>query len=139
MTTTMQTNVWDGDENLTKMLGLAAKMLREMSEPRPSGEYKKSTIERVAKMAGLGYWRAFDLWYAKARRVEPFEIEQIAAAMQAKNERDAANELRELKSRLLRLESRLASGDANFHSPTIDFAREHLRQLGSGDRALAGK
>jgi ribosomal protein L29 len=117
---------------------LGSKMLRELSEPIPAGEYVKTSIDRAARLAGLEYWRAFDLWYAKARKIEAYEIEQIAAAIQMKNEKEAANELRELKSRLLRLESRLASGDANFHSPSIDHARELVRQLGGQNRALAG-
>lgn len=134
----LEAKAWEGNENTPKMLGnSAAKMLRELSEPRSAGEYVKTSIDRAAKLAGFEYWRAFDLWYSKARRVEGYEIEQIAAAIQVKNEKEAANELRDLKSRLTRLESRLASGDANFHSPTIDHARELVRQLSGQNRTLA--
>jgi ribosomal protein L29 len=138
MSKNVEAKAWEGNENTPKMLGIAATMLRELSEPRPAGEYVKTSIDRAAKLAGLEYWRAFDLWYSKARKVEPYEIEQIAAAIQVKNEKEAANELRDLKSRLLRLEARLAKGDANFHSPTIDHARELVRQLSGQGRTVAG-
>lgn len=140
MTTTMRTEPWERDVNTPNSLGsIAARMLRELSEPWPSGERVKSAVGRAAKLAGLSYWRAFDLWYAKARKVEAYEIEQIADAIQAKNERDGRNELRELKARLLRVESLLASGDSHFHSPTIDRARELLRRSGGRNRPVAGK
>lgn len=116
-----------------------AKWLRELSEPWPSGELVKSAIDRAAKLSRLGYWRAFDIWYGKARKVEAYEIEQIANAIEAKNEKDGRNELRELKARLARIESLLASGDSHFHSPSIDHARELVRQLGGSGRPVAGK
>lgn len=131
---------WDGDENTPNSLGrLAAKMLRELSEPIPSGEYVKTTIDRVGKLSKLDYWRTFDLWYSKARKVEPYELEKITDAIELKNERDAANELRDLKARLMRLESALNAGDSNFHSPTIAHARELVRRLGGVGRPLDGR
>lgn len=117
----------------------AAKWLQELAEPRPGGEKVKVAIERAAKLAGLPYWRAFDVWYSKARQVETFEIDKIADAIKEKNERDARNELRDLKARIARMESLLASGDSHFHSPSIAHARELVRQLGGPYRPLAGK
>ena len=108
----------------------AATMLRELSEPWGSGEYVKSAIDRAARLASLTYWRAFDIWYRKARRVEPHEIEQIAEALRIKNEKAARNELHDLKLRLARLEASLSQGDADFHRPSIDFAREAVRRAG---------
>lgn len=116
-----------------------AKWLRELSEPWAGGEKVKTAIARAAKLSGLGYWRAFDIWYAKARQIETYEIEAIAEAIRAKNEKDGRNELRELKARLTRLESLLAAGDAHFHSPSIDHARELARQLSGQGRSMAGK
>jgi hypothetical protein len=116
-----------------------AKWLRELSEPWKDGEKVKSAIDRASKLASLSYWRAFDIWYDKARQVEPYEIEQIANAIQAKNERDARNELHDLKTRLLRLESRLAQGDPDFHSPSIAAARDMVRQLGGVGGPVAGR
>lgn len=116
-----------------------AKWLRELSEPWESGEYVKTAIARAAKLSRLPYWRAFDIWYGKARQIEAHEIGQIADAIQAKNEREARNELHDLRTRLARLESRLAQGDENFHSPSIAHAREMVRQLGDLGRSMAGR
>ncbi len=114
----------------------AAMMLRELSEPWPSGEYVKSAIGRAAKLAKLPYWRTFDLWYRKARRIEHYEIEQIQEALRIKNERAARNDLHELKTRLAILESRLNAGDADFHRPMSDLVGQQLRPVGRGGRAL---
>lgn len=108
----------------------AALMLRELSYPWEPGEKIKSVIDRTSRMCCLSYWRAFDIWYRKARRVEDYEIAQIAEALRIKNERAARNELHELKLRLARLEASLSAGDSDFHSPSIDFAREHVRKAG---------
>lgn len=135
MTNGLNHRPWESDENAPNSLG--SRMLRELSEPRQSGEFVKVAIDRAARLSGLSYWRAFDIWYGKARKVEAYEIEQIATAIEAKNEREGRNELRELKARLTRLESLLATGDSNFHSPTIDHARELVRRLGGSNRSLA--
>lgn len=116
-----------------------AKWLRELSEPWTDGEKVKTAIDRAAKLAGLNYWRAFDLWYAKARKIEPFEVEQIAKAIEAKNERDTRNELRDLKARISRMESILAKGDSHFHSPSIAHAREMVRELRDMARPMVGR
>lgn len=108
----------------------AALMLRELSYPWEPGEKIKSVIDRTSRMCRLTYWRTFDIWYRKARRVEPYEIAQIAEALRIKNEKAAKNELHDLKLRLARLEASLAAGDADFHSPTIDFVRETMRRAG---------
>jgi lipoate-protein ligase A len=99
----------------------------------------KTAIDRAAKLSGLSYWRAFDVWYGKARQIADFEIEQIAKAIEVKNERDARNELRDLKARIARMESLLAQGDAHFHSPSIAHAREMVRQLRELARPLVGR
>ena len=52
---------------------------------------------------GGSYWRTYDLWYGKARRVEEYEIDAIADALRVKREREAANELHELRTRLARV------------------------------------
>jgi ribosomal protein L29 len=97
-----------------------SKALKELSEPSGRGDPIKAAIGRAAKASGLSYWRTFDLWYEKARRIEQFELDAINDALKQKRERDAANELHELKLRLTRLEARLAAGDTDFHRPAID-------------------
>ena len=116
----------------------ASVYLRELSEPWPSGDRIKVAIGRAASAAGLSYWRAFDIWYGKARRVEDYENQQIAEAIRIKRERAAGNELHELKLRLARLEAALAAGSTNFHSPMPDRARDGVRGAGRTDRSVAG-
>lgn len=108
----------------------ASQLLQELAAPQDRGETMKEILTRTARAAKLAYWRTYDLWYEKARRVEPAEIDQIRDALRIKNERAAKNELNDLKLRLARLEASLASGDADFHSPTIDFARDAMRKAG---------
>lgn len=44
------------------------------------GERVKARIARAARAVGLTYWRTHDLWYGRARRIQPAEIARIAAA-----------------------------------------------------------
>ncbi|WP_375414652.1 hypothetical protein [uncultured Bradyrhizobium sp.] len=83
--------------------------LKELAEPRPRDEYKKNTIARVARAAGLHYWRAYDIWYLKARRIDAEEARRIDDALQQKREDEAVNEISELRTRLLKIESRIAA------------------------------
>ena len=114
----------------------AALMLRDLSLPWSAGERMKSVIDRTSRLASLTYWRTYDIWYGKARRIEPHEIAQIAEALRIKNEKAARNEFHELKLRLARLEASLSSRDPDFHSPTIDYARDVVRGAGGKGRAM---
>jgi hypothetical protein len=118
-------------------VGTAAAMLWELSLPWGEGERKKTVIDRTSKLCRLDYWRAWDIWYRKARRIEAHEMRQIAEALLLKKEMAARNELHDLKLRLARLEATLNAGDAEFHGPAVDFARDMLRQMGGEDRAMA--
>jgi hypothetical protein len=111
--------------------------LRELSEPWPSGDRVKAAIARAARLANLSYWRAFDIWYGKARRIEPSEVEQIQAALRRKSEEHARNELHDLRTRLLRLESLLVQTDPDFHRETIGQVRQQVRGLGGRGGSLA--
>jgi len=95
--------------------------IRELAEPRPAGDPVKAAIHRASRLCGLSYWRCFDLFYGRARRVEPHEITAIADALERKRELEAKNELSELRRRLARLEARLLSTDEDFYRPQIDF------------------
>jgi hypothetical protein len=106
----------------------AAAALRELSEPWPSGEKVKRAIDRSARMAGLSYSRCFEIWYRRARRIEPAELLRISEALEQKNRKDARNELSELRLRLARLESLLVLSDEEFHRETIDQTRAQLRR-----------
>jgi hypothetical protein len=105
-------------------------MLRELSEPWASGERVKTAIDRAARLSRLTYWRTFDLWYRKARRIEPYEIEQIQDALRIKNEKAARNELQQAKNLLARLEARLNAGDSDFYRPDIDGLRAQTSGMG---------
>jgi hypothetical protein len=105
-----------------------AAALKELSEPSTRGDRVKAAIERAARLSGLTYWRTFDLWYRKARRVEDYEITAITEALATKRAGDARNELSELRLRLLRLESLLLQTDAEFHRPSIDFVQSQVRR-----------
>jgi hypothetical protein len=72
-------------------------------------------IDRAARRAGLSYWRAFDIWYGKARRIEQAERASIAEALEHKRKEATRNELHELRLRLARLEAILAGKDPDFH------------------------
>lgn len=118
----------------------AAEMLRELSYPWSPGERVKSIIDRTSRMCRLTYWRTFDIWYRKARKIEPYEIAQIAEALRIKNERAARNELHDLKFRIAKLEATLSgSRDPDFHCHDIDYARELMRGSGRVGSTMADK
>lgn len=102
--------------------------LKELAEPSARGDRVKAAIERAARLSGLSYWRTFDLWYCKARRVEAYELDAIHDALAKKRAGEARNELSELRLRLTRLESLLVQTDPDFHRPTTDFVRAQMRR-----------
>lgn len=85
--------------------------LKELSKPSPEEDRVKRAIERAAKACGLDYWRAFDIWYRKARRIDAHEAAQINEALRIKREKAVANEYHDLKTRLAKLESMLLIQD----------------------------
>jgi len=108
--------------------------LRELSEPWPPGSKVKEAINRAARASGLSYWRAFDIWYGKARRIEHHEWEMVSRALEKAQQKAARNELHELKTRLAVLEARLNQVDQDFHRPEIDRVGQQVRQLRRVDR-----
>jgi hypothetical protein len=110
----------DGDDAVR----LAGEALKTLAGERLAGVPVKRAIETAARLAGLDYWRAFDLWYGKARRVEQFEIDQIGDAVEKKDREDARNAIRRMQTELARLEARLTAGDEAFHSPFLDALRQ---------------
>ena len=89
------------------MTDLAA-ALRELAQPLSFGDPVKAAIDRAARRSGLSYWRAFDIWYGKARRVEPDECVRINEALFKRREEAARHELHDLKTRIARLEALLS-------------------------------
>lgn len=54
--------------------------LKRLAEPLAFGDSVKEAISRAAERAGLSYWRAFDIWYLMARRVDAHEAAAIERA-----------------------------------------------------------
>ena len=107
----------------------AASSLRELAEPWVGGEKIKIVIDRAARRAGLAYWRAYDIWYGKARRIEPFERDAINDAVDRKRREATRNELHELRFRLEKLESLLVRSDPEFHRADVDAVRSQIRTI----------
>ena len=85
----------------------AALMLRELSYPWEPDEKIKVVIDRTSRLCRLNYWRTFDIWYRKARRIDAHEAAQINEALRIKREKAVANEYHDLRARLAKLESAL--------------------------------
>lgn len=117
----------------------AALMLRELSLPWAPGERIKSVLDRTSRLCRFTYWRTYDIWYGKAHRIEPFEIDQIAEALRIKHEKAARNEFHELKLRLAKLEASLSARDPDFHSPDVDYLRSLARRSSGAGRSVARK
>lgn len=138
MSATSPDDLGRGTRTLPKSLGEAAQALRELAEPWPSGSSIKSAIERAAKQilvptregrsVRLSYWRAFDLWYGKARRVEQFERDAIATALDKKRREAVRNDLQDFRKRLLAMEARLNQIDPEFHGEATDALGSILRR-----------
>ena len=99
-------------------LGSPADGLKELAD-RKAGEPIKTAVDRAAHRCGLSYWRAFDIWYGKARRIEESERASIAEALVQYRRKDIRNEVHELRLRLAAIEARLAAQDTTFDSAAI--------------------
>ena len=110
----------------------AAEGLRELAWPIQTDDRIKTQIARAARRAGLSYWRAFDIWYRKARRVEAVEIEAIRAARSVRAQENSnelaalAADFEALAERVSRLAPRSGRADA-----------DALRALAGRSRRLA--
>lgn len=104
--------------------------LRELAAPRAAGDPAKAAIYRAARLAGLTYWRAFDIWYGKARRIRDYEETQITEALKKRRKVVAQNELSDLKARIARLENILLQNDETFHSEDVAALRGAAEQMG---------
>lgn len=101
--------------------------LRELASPIERGEKIMVAIDRAARRCEMEPWRAFNIWYGKARHTTPEERDAVSAAVQRKRREAARNEFHELKTRLAILESRLAQVDEDFHRETITEIRKQRR------------
>ncbi len=125
MSSTMVAESWERDENTPNFLGSldqAREFLIELGE-RGAGEYVKEAVDRAAKRSGLPHSRVSDIWYRKARTIDPSEVDAISAALKKRRRDIARNELAELKQRLSRLEAHMARTDPEFFLPSIELIR----------------
>lgn len=120
-------------------VGDASKLLKELAEPSSRGDRIKATVTRVSRLIGLSYWRTYDIWYAKAHRIEPAEQDQILSALAAKREATARNEIHELRTRLVRLEALLAQGSTDFLRAAPNPVRPSAGGLGRMAGPVAAK
>lgn len=99
---------WEG--RVTALAAEASKGLRHLALPVQIGDRAKTQIARAAHAAGLSYWRAYDLWYGRARRLDASELDAIRVAQlkRSQDETDARQEIAALKSRIADLERRIA-------------------------------
>lgn len=116
----------------------AAVLLKQLADPWNRGEFVKDVITRIAPLAGLSYWRAWDIWYDKARRVEEGELANIAAAIAKKNNRAVWNAIHKIEADLANLKSIVAGSSEDYGQPTVNSGRGRLRVAGQADRSAAG-
>lgn len=124
----------------------AARMLREIAEPRPVGDTVKAAITRAARAVSaamnstggaLSYGRAEDIWRGEARRIDAAEMDAIRDAYERRN-RSLREELREARQLADRLE-RLALRAVPLTDPGVDAEiRDAARQAKRTARALRG-
>jgi hypothetical protein len=104
-------------------------MFRYLAEPFGRDDKISVIISRAARRVSFGYWRAYEIWYGRAKLTVE-ERDAITAAASAKRKEEARNEYQELKTRLARLESLLVQTDAEFHRETISALRGAVRGRG---------
>jgi len=97
--------------------------LKELAEPRPVGDTIPQAIVRACRATGIEYARAFNIWYRRARRIDAHEAQAIQAALDQKREEKARNELHDLRTRLLKIESRLAAENADQNRQSLRLVR----------------
>lgn len=117
----------------------ASAMLKSLAEPWRPGEFLKDVLERCMPLTGLKYSRAYEIWYDRAKRIEPHEVDAIAAALAKKNKGEVWREITELKNRLARLETIVAGSNEEFGQPTVPMGRTGLRVAGGNHRAAGGR
>jgi hypothetical protein len=97
--------------------------LKELAEPRPVGDTIPQAIIRACRATGLDYARAFNIWYRRARRIDAHEAQAIEQALNNKREEEARNELHDLRTRLLKMESRISAESTNRDRARLSLVR----------------
>lgn len=101
--------------------------LKALSQPHERGEKIEDIIARSARLAGLKYSRCYEIWYRRARRIEPEEVARIDEALKQKQAGETRNELQKLRLQLERIESRLVLSDPQYDRAPAGSLRGALR------------
>ena len=104
----------------------ASASLRLLAGPMRIGDRIKARISRAARASGLTYWRAYDIWYGKARRLDAAEMEAIRCA--AKIQRGRHDDLA-MAAGFEALAQRLSTMDADTGGPEARAMRALAEQL----------
>lgn len=117
------------------MSALAEEMQDGLRAVAGPGGSVKERISRAARRTGLAYWRVFDLWYGKARRIDPHEIETVRSKQEQEEalRADTDELLAQVLARVAALEAALADQRASAASGQGAAA---VRQGGVVDRFL---
>lgn len=97
------------------MSALAEEMQNGLRAVAGPGGSVKERISRAARRTGLAYWRVFDLWYGKARRIDPHEIETVRSKQEQEEalRADTDELLAQVLARVAALEAALADQRAS--------------------------
>ena len=103
--------------------------------PPVEGSNIKARIANAARLTGLSYWRTWDLWYGKARRIDAHEADSIRTARRRRAESNR-DELTALATDFEALAERLAALAAHSSREESDRARllaSRVRRLAAGE------
>lgn len=118
----------------TTTLTQAQSDLRSIAGILLPGEKTKTVIDRVSALVGLSYWRTFDLWYGKARRVEDYEIEKIQNALARKELERLENDVQNWRTALAKADAKIAQIRADIARPRLDLFSHDVRREGRPPR-----
>ncbi len=110
-----------------------ADSLKLIAPPTEGGNIK-SRIAAAARVTGLSYWRAWDLWYGKARRIDAHEADAIRNAKKLRGEQ-SAHDLQAVAVEMEALAERLTALAALSGRKEVDRARalaDRVRRLAGG-------
>lgn len=128
----MSHNLWEA--RVTALACEIADSLRLIAPP-VEGANIKARIAAAARATGLSYWRAWDLWYGKARRIDAHEADAIRTA-RARRAESATHDLHALAVEMEALAKRLAALGARGSWDEVEQARLlacQARRLASGE------
>lgn len=122
----------------TRVTALACEITDSLKliAPPMEGANIKARIARAARLTGLSYWRTWDLWYGKARRIDAHEADVIRTARRRRAESSRVDELTSIATDFEALAERIAVLAARSSREEADRARllaERVRRLASGN------